>query len=70
MFTRKHYIKVAATIAEARERIAAHESSATRELGIGLMDDWTQILADEFQDDNPRFDRSRFYHACGAIEEV
>ena len=70
MFTRKHYVKVAGAIAEARERLAAHESRTTRKVGIELMDEWTCILADEFADDNPNFNRSRFYHACGAIEEV
>jgi len=67
MFTRKHYIKVAEALSESRERINAHDSELTRDIGNELLDEWTQILADEFENDNPNFDRSRFMHACGEI---
>ena len=50
MMTRKHFEMVAAAVAKMVER----------------SDRWliTNLLADSFENDNPRFDRDRFIAAC------
>jgi len=52
--TRKHYKMVAAAVANMVER----------------SDRWliTNLLADSFENDNPRFDRDRFIAACRPTE--
>ena len=52
--TRKHYKMVAAAVANMVER----------------SDRWliTNLLADSFENDNPRFDRDRFIAACRTTE--
>lgn len=56
--TRKHYEAVAAIVAA---RLAATDS---RTAG-GVLCDLAADLADAFQAENPRFDRLRFFAACG-----
>ena len=52
--TRKHYKMVAAAVANMVER----------------SDRWliTNLLADSFENDNPRFDRDKFITACRPTE--
>ena len=54
MMTRKHFKMVAAAVAKMVER----------------SDRWliTNLLADSFENDNPRFDRDRFIAACRPTE--
>ena len=54
MMTRKHFEMVAAAVAKMVER----------------SDRWliTNLLADSFENDNPRFDRDRFIAACRPTE--
>ena len=56
MMTRKHFKMVAAAVAKMVERSAR----------------WliTNLLADSFENDNPRFDRDRFIAACRPTEGV
>ena len=54
MMTRKHFKMVAAAVAKMVER----------------SDRWliTNLLADSFENDNPRFDRDKFIAACRPTE--
>lgn len=56
--SRKHYVAVAAILAG--ERALSTTDAERRRL-----DNITRSLADVFKRDNGRFDRSRFYDACG-----
>jgi hypothetical protein len=60
--TRRHYIKVAALLA-AKRSLARHHLAELR-----FVDNLTRSLADLFAQDNPRFDRQRFYVAAGKPE--
>jgi hypothetical protein len=57
LFSRRHYEAIAATM------LAVNET-----LGDGNMVDAATAMADLFQGDNPRFDRTRFLEACGLSE--
>lgn len=56
--TRKHYIAAAEVI---RTAIASDGTPIDR----GYQMTVARLLADIFTDDNPRFDRDRFFTACG-----
>jgi hypothetical protein len=53
--TRKDYVVIARCFASVRLDLSAKEV-------VGRL---AQSLADEFVDDNPRFDEARFLKACG-----
>jgi len=57
MFTKQHYEQVAQVIKNTRDKYAGLAPIIQDELAIKL--------ADVFEKDNPRFDRDRFYLACG-----
>ncbi len=70
--TRKHYEKVA-------QQLRAYHLELVSEFGEGesitntkldTVQDIADILADIFQEDNPRFDKSRFASACVPAELV
>ncbi len=56
--SRKHYIAVAAILAGER-------ALATTDAERRNVDNIARSLADVFKRDNGRFDRQRFYDACG-----
>ena len=59
MFTRQHYKAIAEIIRYNRAKVAEGKSEDTIEDCIAC------DIADFFADDNPRFDYTRFYKACG-----
>jgi hypothetical protein len=69
MFTRKHYERMAEAFVEARGRAEEiePENYPARIIALDLLDGWMRDLADILEKDNPRFDRGRFYKACGAM---
>ena len=58
MFTRKHFDAVAEVIS--KELLWFQNPLANKAIRTVA-----RSLADEFAKDNPRFDRERFYAACG-----
>ena len=66
--SRKHYIEVARIVREnldfAGQQCSDHGASYA--VGVSAM---ARDLADMFRQDNPAFDRSRFYMACGLDDE-
>lgn len=56
--TRKHYVAVAAILAGER-------ALATTDEQRRMTDNIARSIADVFKRDNGRFDRERFYAACG-----
>lgn len=56
--SRKHFVAVAAILAG--ERALATTAAERRSI-----DNIARLLADVFKRDNGRFDRQRFYDACG-----
>jgi hypothetical protein len=61
--SRKHYVAVAAILAEERQR----NSDSPRTLAT--IDRIARDMATEFKRDNGRFDRDRFYTAAGVEEQ-
>ena len=57
--SRKHYIATA-------EVLAIERKQATTDGERQAIDNIARGLADVFKRDNGRFDRERFYYACGA----
>lgn len=56
--SRKHYIKIA-------DILAAERALAIEPESLVRIDNITYSLADVFKQDNPLFDRERFYAAAG-----
>lgn len=73
--TKKDYERIAAALAAASPTLVS-QSDRIRETGGPIADRsalwvWERVktrLADALAADNPRFDRSRFYAACGYQE--
>ncbi len=66
--TRKDYITIAAAIAQARQATEIKLDSRQRPSALAGLDaiKLTAIgLASHLKQDNPSFDRSRFFAACG-----
>ncbi len=64
MLTRKHYVAIAEVVAETR-CLALKDVPL---VAMGIMracDEISDLLADRFSEENPRFDRNRFLSACG-----
>jgi hypothetical protein len=62
--TKKDYIKFAAVLADQKPDAADLQSDAYQ----AQRDQWmqtTEAIADIFASENGRFDRERFYRACG-----
>ena len=59
MFTRKHFQTIARTIKDNKN----HKRVKNAVHNIALE------LANEFEKDNPRFDREKFIKACGLISD-
>ncbi len=59
--SRKHYVAVASVLAA--DRAIARTDGERR-----VIDNIARSLADVFKRDNGRFDRQRFYVACGIVE--
>lgn len=60
--TRKHYIAFAKAIRIVRDWVHAEDREARPENAVVAM---ALNIADVLQADNPQFDRTRFYEACG-----
>lgn len=60
--TRKSYELIASVIRR-------HRSEDTSGTGSGTLSSVADTLALVFQADNPRFDRARFFAACGMDED-
>ena len=60
--SRKHYVQAAAILAG--ERALADTDAQRRQI-----DNIVRSMADMFKRDNGRFDRQRFYSACGMEDE-
>jgi hypothetical protein len=63
MTTKKTFEAVAAALAESRDAFNGSD---------GMLVQWNEdvrVIADVFAADNPRFDRARFYRACGVTGE-
>jgi len=67
--TRKHYEKVAEQFRAYHLEIAnGNHGSSDINTRLDVLEDITEILADIFKEDNPRFDAVRFASACGQYE--
>jgi hypothetical protein len=66
--SRKHYVQVARIIRDNVEFSGRQFSDhgASYAVGVSAV---ARDLADMFRQDNPAFDRSRFYMACGLDDE-
>lgn len=62
--TRKDYVKFAAMLA-GEMAIAQDKVGTKREVAVDAVRCIILMTADIFAQDNPRFDRQRFYEACG-----
>jgi hypothetical protein len=61
--TKKDYILIAALLAEVRSRYAPLPNKSVS--AAKVLADVTTGIADILARDNPRFDRARFFEACG-----
>jgi hypothetical protein len=61
MFTRKHFDVIAEVIS--KELLWFQNPNGNKAIRTVA-----RSLADKFADDNPRFDREKFYAACGLTE--
>lgn len=61
MMPRKHYIALAAAIRQTRDAVYGNRE-ASAELSVVMM---ALHIAQVLAADNERFDRSKFYEACG-----
>jgi hypothetical protein len=61
MCSRKDYVAIAAALKSQRESYAPHWDKNL----FRAMDDTCKAMAQVFANDNPRFDRAKFYAACG-----
>ena len=63
--TRKDYELIAAAIGQARQATSINRNASKREAGGKAILLSAIGLASHLQQDNPRFDQSRFLKACG-----
>lgn len=69
--TRKDYIAVARIIADQREKALDTTTGPSCAEGWAVLEatrDMAVQMADHFRADNSRFDRGRFYAACGIAD--
>lgn len=65
MTSKRDYTKIASVIKDERTRITRSiHSDVVVTVGASTRR-VANALADYFQEDNPRFDREKFLHACG-----
>lgn len=63
--TKKDYVAIAREISALRTQLTATDDTQASSLIEGTLNMVTYQLADVMHRDNERFDRSRFYTACG-----
>jgi hypothetical protein len=62
MLSRQHYQNIAAAIKGSRDTCGDTGMAGD---ALSVVDDLAHAIANYFQSDNPRFDRDRFFTACG-----
>ena len=60
--TKKDYVKIAAALRCTRNDYPLAEPD--------ILDSVCQRLATVLKDDNPKFDRAKFYKACGLLQDA
>jgi hypothetical protein len=65
MTTRRTFEKVAAVLAGERALMGALADEHASRTAVQAINNVTLSVADAFAQDNPRFDRARFYAAAG-----
>ena len=64
MLTRKVFEQVAASVKKSVDKAGETKDLKLRDFAY----DMAVELADYFQKENPRFDRDRFFNACGLVD--
>lgn len=64
MFARRHYDLIASTIRAVYEVAYAAQADYAERMAVDVT---AMALADQFEADNPAFDRARFMRACGMV---
>lgn len=64
MMTRQHYIRIAAALKAANPHLETSDSTNAYRYMKKAWRNTVETVADALADDNPRFDRSRFYAAA------
>jgi hypothetical protein len=71
MFTKQHYERVAATLAETRYGPAKASESKLTAFAVNKTRAYiAEEIADMFADDNQRFNRTAFYKAAGVFNHI
>ena len=66
--SKKDYIKFAKVLSELKPVKTDIESVRCYGLRVSQWDKLVERIADIFQNDNPRFNKNRFFKACGYLD--
>jgi hypothetical protein len=64
MLTKKYYEMIASNLLDARASVTSRDEIMTAER-LTAVETVAYLLASDFERDNPKFDRARFFRACG-----
>ncbi len=67
--TRRDYIKFADLIASEKALLGSHTNNVDTPTKLAMLHNIKLSIADIFANDNPRFNRQKFYRACEPKEE-